>query len=225
MKILLLTKTSDICREMQDYVKTNLSEKDELLIFEGEFGDTFPKIEWKGDYILSFLSSWILPEELLQKAKISLNFHPAPPKYPGIGCYNFAIYNKDREYGVTCHHMISRVDSGKIVKVLTFPMYEDDNVAKLKDRTMDYLVKLFQEVFELILKRRNLPKSNEQWVRKPYTRKEFQELCRITPDMDDEEIKLRVRATFFPGVRDLPYIEISGSKIILEEYETIKANS
>ncbi len=40
-----------------------------------------------------------------------------------------------------------------------------------------------------------LPTSNEVWKRKPYLRKELDELCRLTPDMDIKEIDLRIKAT------------------------------
>ena len=46
------------------------------------------------DYIISFRSYIILKKKNLSKIKYaSLNFHPGPPKYRGIGCANFAIYN------------------------------------------------------------------------------------------------------------------------------------
>ncbi|NQU98281.1 hypothetical protein HQ533_02340 [Candidatus Woesearchaeota archaeon] len=223
MKILLLTKTSDACKEIQTFVKERIPKEVDLKIFEGEFGDKFPEElkDWFGDYVISFLCPWIVPEWLLNKTKLAINFHPAPPKYPGIGCYNFAIYNKDKEYGVTCHYMISRVDSGKIVKVLRFPMYEDDTVLKLKERTIDYLVKLFHEIFACIIENKRLPESNETWERKPYTRKELQKLCKITDEMNEEEVKLRIRATYFLGARDLPYKEVNGEKVFLKNDESI----
>ena len=35
-----------------------------------------------------------LSQNLLKKAKKSaVNFHPASPDYPGIGCNNFALYD------------------------------------------------------------------------------------------------------------------------------------
>ena len=211
MKILLLTKKTEYCKKIQDYIKDKFLE---TVILEGEFGDPFPDIDWKGDYLISFLSPWVIPTRLLDKAKTSINFHPAPPKYPGIGCYNFAIYNKEKEYGVTCHHMLPKVDSGKLIKVTKFPMNESDTVATLKNRTMEYLIKLFYDIFDYIIHNKLLPYSKEQWLRKPYTRRDLQRLCRITKDMGKEEIKLRIRATYFPGARDIPYIDLFGNWFI-----------
>src|SRR4030095_109021 len=84
---------------------------------------------WKGDLIISYLSQWIIPQLLLEKAAVAaLNFHPGPPEYPGIGCTNFAIYDNVDEFGVTCHHMAARVDTGKIIAVKRFPVYESETV-------------------------------------------------------------------------------------------------
>lgn len=214
MKILLLTKKTEYCRKVQDIVRNTFPES---RIIEGEVGDPLPDLNWKGDYIISFLSPWIVPEKLLKRARTAINFHPAPPKYPGIGCYNFAIYNKEKEYGVTCHYMLPKEDSGKVIKVIKFPMYKTDSVLMLKERTTRYLLKLFYNISEYIISNKPLPESKEKWSRKPYTRKDLQELCRITPDIDEEEVKLRIRATYFPRARDLPYIGIAGNKFIVRD--------
>ena len=58
------------------------------------------------DLIISYLSTWIFPNAVLKKTKrFNINFHPGPPKYPGVGCFNFAIFNKDKFYGCTAHIM------------------------------------------------------------------------------------------------------------------------
>jgi methionyl-tRNA formyltransferase len=216
MKILLLTKPTDICKEVQSYVKR---ENSNTTIFEGDRGESFPMRNFKGnyDYIISFLSPWILSKEVLQQADNSINFHPGTPSYPGAAGYNLALYNGDKEYGVLSHHMDLEVDSGKIIRVDRFPTYSTDSVLTLKNRSMDHLVRLFYDVFCLVKSGSALPESNENWSRKPYTRKDLLELCRITPDMDQQEINRRIRATYFPGARDSPYIEIEGRRFVLKE--------
>src|SRR4051812_40062356 len=62
--------------------------------------DPFPEelLDWQGDLIISYLSQWIIPGKVLEKASMAaLNFHPGPPEYPGIGCTNFAIYDEADE--------------------------------------------------------------------------------------------------------------------------------
>ena len=58
----------------------------------------------------------------------AINFHPASPEYPGTGCNNFALYENAGEYGVTCHYMAPKADTGKIIKVKRFPVFANDDV-------------------------------------------------------------------------------------------------
>jgi methionyl-tRNA formyltransferase len=104
--------------------------------------------------------------------------------------------------------MASRVDTGAIIAVKRFPVFQTDDVATLLSRTYDYQLVLFYEIASLILEGRELPVSEERWTRKPFTRNEFNDLGRITPDMSKEEIAKRIRATTF-GVWK-PAIELQG---------------
>jgi hypothetical protein len=56
----------------------------------------------------------------------------------------------------------------------------------------------FIEIFSLILSKKPLPKREEQWGRNPFTRKELNDLCVITANVSEEEIKRRVKATTYP---------------------------
>jgi methionyl-tRNA formyltransferase len=73
----------------------------------------------------------------LDRAKhAAFNFHPGSPDYPGIGCLNFELYEEAREYGVTCHHMVPKVDTGGIIAVKHFAIFDSDCVASLLARLM-----------------------------------------------------------------------------------------
>jgi len=208
MRVLFIGKKNDFyCEKAVDFIKLHCFEPTILL---GKRGDIFPENvgRWKGDFIISYLSPWIIPKYLLNRAKkASINFHTGCPKYPGIGCTNFAIYNQEKEYGITCHHMDSKVDTGKIIDVKRFPLYETDTVFSLTQRCYSYILTTFYEIMAIILSGNELPKSDEIWKRKPYTRKELNELCCITNDMKEEEIRRRVKAVSFPNAQDA-YIKI-----------------
>lgn len=209
--ILFLSKTTDWCKAAQRFMLKHFRN---VTILEGERSTQFPDTakNWQGDYIISFLSAWVIPQAILSSArKAAINFHPAPPEYPGIGCYNFALYDEANEFGVICHRMAAKVDSGSIVKVVRFPLFPTDSVESLKDRTMAYLLTLFYEIGALIAQGQELPLSPEVWQRQPYTRKELDALCRITPDMPEDEIRRRIRATFYPGYPG-PYVELAGHR-------------
>lgn len=214
MKIILLSKKTDYCKIAQDHIKQNFSN---YALIEGENSDPLPNMDWTCDYLISFLSPWIIPEHVLAQAKYAINFHPAPPKYPGTGCYNFAIYDKQTEYGATCHHMATKVDTGNIISVKFFPMYKEDTIYTLKNRTMDNIIQLFYDITDIIKNNLPLPVSDLHWLRTPYKRKDLIELCKITPDTTNEEITLRIQATYFPGAKDMPFIELAGKRFVLKE--------
>ena len=183
----------------------------EVTAYLGRWGDKLPEDwkKWEGDYVISYLSLWVVPEHLLKKAKVAaFNFHPASPDYPGIGCNNFALYEDAKEYGVTCHHMAPRVDTGAIIAVKRFPVFATDDVASLLLRTYAHQLVLFYEIMSLIIEGRELPVSEEQWTRKPFSRTEFNQLGRITSEMTKEEIARRVRAVAYGPWK--PTIEVQG---------------
>jgi methionyl-tRNA formyltransferase len=175
-------------------------------------GDAWPSDvdAWTGDFIISYLSPFILPKALLERARrAAINFHPGPPEYPGIGCTNFALYNGEMEFGVTCHHMAAQVDSGPIVAVRRFPLSPSDSVLALTWRCHDAILEMFLEISALLVAGKPLPVSAETWRRRPFKRRELNALGRITPDMGADEVARRVRAVTYPGAPGA-FIEVHG---------------
>lgn len=208
--IFFIGKKNDYCCERAiEFIRLNFPKND---ILTGKKGDRFPENArwWRGDYIISYLSPWVVPKHLLDKAKkASINFHPGPPEYPGVGCTNFAIYNNENSFGVTCHKMNPEVDTGEIITVRRFPLYETDTVYSLTQRCYGHMLSLFYDIMAIVLEDAELPQSKEPWRRKPFRRKELDDLCRITTDMSDDEVQRRIKAVTFPGAPGAN-IEIGG---------------
>jgi len=169
------------------------------------------------DWIVSFLSSWIIPPRILNFAKKgSINFHPGPPEYPGTGCYNFAIWDGVEYYGATCHYMAEKVDTGKIIKTKEFRLHGGESIEELKTRTMGCLLEIFFEVMDQIHKGGALWHNGKVWTKKPTTRKDLQKLCDLNY-ISEVDLDRRLRATYFPGAIDSPYITtVNGKKWRLE---------
>jgi methionyl-tRNA formyltransferase len=214
--VLFLGKAEDpLCIKALEFCQTHFAHVTSAL---GKWKDPLPPAatQWEGDYIISYLSRWVVPDFLLKRArKAAINFHPASPDYPGIGCNNFALYENAPEYGVTCHHMAPKVDTGSIIAVRRFPLTPDDSVQSVLDKTYEIQFQLFQEIAQLMAEGKDLPVSKETWTRPPFTRKQFDDLGRITAEMSPDEIARRVRATWFPPWK--PRVEIGKYVFELKE--------
>jgi methionyl-tRNA formyltransferase len=207
------------CAVAADFLRQHST--DPLICF-GKRGDPLPPAleTWHGDLLISYLSPWIIPAAILERAEnAALNFHPAPPQYPGIGCTNFAIYDGAREYGVTCHHMNPKVDTGAIVAVRRFEVLPGDTVYSITQRCYTSMLPLFYEVMTQWLRGGTLPTRTESWGREPYRRSELNALCRVTACMDKDEIRRRVKATSYPGAPGA-YVELAGIRFAAPETAT-----
>jgi sugar O-acyltransferase (sialic acid O-acetyltransferase NeuD family) len=159
----------------------------------------------KFDYILCFRSYFILPKQLLESVKFQcINFHPGPPKYPGPGGINFSLYNDDKFFGVTAHLMEEKVDSGKILVAKHFPIFENDNLQTLLNRTHEELFNIFKE-FTTNLKKfgsdlyiRKL-KSKEKWGATKKSIKDINKFQIIDKDIDEKELARRIRGFNYPN--------------------------
>jgi methionyl-tRNA formyltransferase len=212
-------------------------------IFKGDWGDPFPDIafndeglmfpqkyndghltwnDWgeptKYDWIFSWLCPWKLPDWILKHAeKGAINFHPGPPKYSGIGCYNYAIWNEDKDYGVTAHLMDEKVDNGKIIDVLRFRLIGNETIETLKNRAIVKLKELFYNIMNEILRYNQesfIPLISEKWGEYK-SKRDFEAFCRLNKfdtALYFDHLELKLRATYYPGANEGPFIEIKGKK-------------
>lgn len=169
---------------------------EQVQAYHGNWGDPLPEAAkwWEGDLILSYCSRWVVPHYLLERSKLALNFHPAPPEYPGTGGLNWALYEDRDTFGVTCHHMTPSVDAGPIVEVRRFCILPDDNVSSLFDRTHGHLEALACDIIAGIATGRPLPSSSETWGATARKRTELDAMMLVPPDATAEELARRKRA-------------------------------
>ena len=158
---------------------------------------------WEGEYIFCFRSFFIIPRKLLDRVAIAaINFHPAPPEYPGSGCLNFALYDETRLYGVTAHLMNDEIDSGKIVECRRFPIFDHDDVNTLLRRTHHEMLDLFFGITSGLLleesrflEEKLTASEAEKWNGPPRRMSELEELRTIEVGVSKEEIEKIIRAT------------------------------
>lgn len=187
-------------------------------------GDELPEdiFLWEGEYIICFRSLYVLPKALIDKAKIAaINFHPAPPEYPGSGCINFALYDEVEEYGVTAHVMNELVDNGAILEVRRFPITPCDNLSTVIRRTHSELSNLCSDFISGIysfdakfIEKKLKISEGENWHGKARRLKELEELQKVYFNISEDELKRVVRATYIEGYP--PIIELHGFKFRLD---------
>ena len=213
MKILFIGKKGDARAESAAACTLKLFPETEIVWSARNMPYPEELKSWQGDYVFSYLSQWIIPVSTLDGAsKAAINWHPGPPEYPGIGCTNFAIYNEEKEFGITCHHMNPRVDTGPIIQVRKFPIQSKDSVWKVTQQCYEEIAKSYQDVIALLAEGEELPASEKKWTRNPYRRDELDALCELTLDMSEKEMKLRIKATKYD--RHWAYLNINGVKFM-----------
>lgn len=220
LKVLMLSKRENVFCDYAEAILHSYFADNEFLSVRGSVGEHLnDELYWyRPEYVISFVSPWIVPKALLDTAqKAALNFHPGPPAYPGTGCYNFALYGGAKEYGVTVHHMQEKVDSGKIVMTSYFDVSPLETVETMKLKSMNHLLFCFDKLLSCIAADKPLPESQETWLRRPFTRKEMRALFEIDPSTQDEqEIRRRIRAAEYPSSTGA-YVMAGGRRFYLPQ--------
>lgn len=167
----------------------------EVTVWYGDWGDPWPieRSMYHPGILVSFLAPWVVPAWMLSDAELAVNFHPGSAAYPGIGGYNFALYEGAESYGVVAHLMEPTPDTGKILYEYRWRI-RDDTVRTLWYRSRIELLKLLDV---MLMDGFGWP-ADKDWEREPFTRRQLNELGRITADMSNDEVERRVRAMRFP---------------------------
>lgn len=198
-----------------------------ILVKESQISDDAIYDYVKPDVVISFLSDRILRGKILELPNI--NFHPAPPKYPGRGGASYALFNGDKEYGATAHQMVDKIDAGPIYYVTTFGIRNYD-CKGLFERAEDECLELLKRFCKHYAEYRRMPESlgggklaQPKWNGKAKTRKDFQEFLNfgeifVGDAYGSEEARLTrlikaCKHSDFPG----PYVTLAGYKFELSK--------
>ena len=185
--------------------------------------------EWRGDYILCFRSFFILSKNFIQKAKIAaINFHPAPPEFPGSGCINFALYEESQEYGVTAHIVNEKIDNGEIIDVMKFKIDSNESLDSLLKKTHKNLHILCERIIngisnygESFIREKIEFSKDIKWHGEARKIKELDKLQLIDPEISEEELKRIIRATYTKN--HPPKINLHGFEFILKSCDPTNA--
>ncbi len=165
------------------------------------------------DLVVSFLFWNRIREPLISLGRLGcLNFHPAPlPDFRGLGGYNVAILEALPEWGVSCHFVDERFDTGDLVDVERFPMDPEAETAFSLDlKSQERLLAQFQRVLGGALAGEELPRAPQGGGRY-VSREDLEALRRVNPG-DDLERKLR--AFWYPPWPGA-VVEVAGRELTL----------
>lgn len=158
----------------------------------------------QADYLFNF-SPCIIKPVLLESIRVAaINFHTAPPEYPGRGGCSYALYNGDETYGVTAHLMTEDIDAGGILDVIRFPIHTNDTAESLHRRAVEQIPELAWRW----MKTKNIQPNGERWAGPAKRQADFVEFMRIG---HSEEMEAKIRACRHsqkPG----PYIQLGEVK-------------
>lgn len=81
-----------------------------------------------------------------------LNFHNGPlPEYRGVNAPSWAIFNRERRYGVSWHYVAERVDAGDLVATAAVDIGEDETAISLIFKCIDAGIGLLPKILEQYL--------------------------------------------------------------------------
>jgi methionyl-tRNA formyltransferase len=165
------------------------------------------------DVVVSFLYWRLIREPLISLGRIGcLNFHPAPlPDFRGLGGYNVAVLEGLREWGVSCHFVDERFDTGDLVEVERFAIDPDAHTAFSLDlESGERLVGLFGRVVERLLAGEELPRE-PQGAGRYISREEFEGLRVVRPG---DDLARKLRAFWYPP-HPGAVVEVDGRRLTL----------
>jgi methionyl-tRNA formyltransferase len=163
--------------------------------------------------VISFLFWKRIREPLISLGGVGcLNFHPAPlPDMRGLGGYNVAILEGRRDWGVSCHFVDERFDTGDLVAVERFALDPETATAFTLDlECQDRLLELFRKVMGQVLAGEELPRS-PQGEGRYVSREELEGLRRVRPG---DDLGRKLRAFWYPPWPGAQ-LELDGQEVTL----------
>jgi methionyl-tRNA formyltransferase len=105
-------------------------------------------IDLKPDYLITAAYGQMLPKALIEEVTC-LNVHGSLlPKYRGGAPIQYALFDGQKETGVTIMYMAYQMDSGDIIKQASLPILPEDNYQTLSKRLSNLGSVLLEDVLK-----------------------------------------------------------------------------
>ena len=174
----------------------------------------------KIDIIFCLGSTQILKENIMSLGKLGvLNLHPSLlPKYRGRYSLVHAIFDNQKETGVTAHWLGKEIDSGRIIKQKKFSILKTDTAKDVYDKFTIKAFKLFKIILNEILMSKRI-KSYPMKNKMKYNKKSFPNQGSLNWNWNSKKIYNFIRAMIFEPFQP-PHFMIGKKKyfIVSETY-------
>lgn len=182
--------------------------------------------EEKKTLVLSIMNPYIIPADVVKKENLTIiNLHHALlPGHRGRNAQSWALYNGEKEAGVTWHIVDEGVDTGKIIKTVHIPIEESDTSLKLLKKQNDVIISSLEEQLSDFI---NENISYET----PIEREEFLHRSSDVPNngeldinWEGRQISLFLRTMDFGAFQTMgkPYVILEGEKYFIKKYKIEK---
>jgi methionyl-tRNA formyltransferase len=164
----------------------------------------------RADFLFSF-GPVIVRSVLLESVRVAaINFHTGPPKWPGRGSCSFALWDGDKEFGVTAHLMENAVDSGAILRVVRFPIESGDSAETLHEKALRSVPKLVELVVADLESNNWRPvPGEERWERAAMRQRDLVRTMQVEDTDSAVTVSNKIRA-FAHSSKPGPYVDRHG---------------
>lgn len=180
------------------------------------------------DYVFSITHLSIIPNDILELSRNkAINFHDGIlPGNAGLNVTTWALYNQEKQHGITWHEMTEDVDTGDILKQVTFEINDNETAFTLNTRCYEEALTSFNELIT------DIENNNITKIRQDAGKSSFYKRCDRVPAMaiidwhsSAQQINAMVRALDFgpyPNPVGTAKLRLDNDIYIVKESEIIE---
>jgi UDP-4-amino-4-deoxy-L-arabinose formyltransferase/UDP-glucuronic acid dehydrogenase (UDP-4-keto-hexauronic acid decarboxylating) len=171
------------------------------------------------DLLLNVHSLYVIHPDVVAAPRIgSFNLHPGPlPEYAGLNAPSWAIYQGEKEHGVTVHWMEAGIDTGAIAYEARFEIGDQDTGLSVSARCVREGLPLFARLLEAAVEGREaIPAEPQDLARRRYYGPEVPNEGRLLWSRPAREVVDFVRACDyfpFPSPWGQPQAKLNGQTL------------
>lgn len=136
----------------------------------------------------------MLPREVWDMPRLgTMNLHASLlPRYRGAAPINHAVMNGDSETGVTTFLLKHEIDTGDMLRQVSIPIGQNENVGSVHDRLMHLGAEVVVDSINALANgtAKPIPQNDSDATPAP---KMFKETCRLSRDMTAEQARNHIR--------------------------------